>query len=157
MSTSLYIMLASRENIIDKFTVRSIWRKEEDKYEEESILPLYAGSSVRQFMQEMADEHGLRYKQYYLTNPPNLTRSGFGSESAVEIEPYFVSLSHFEQELWTLINNPIQKTEDNEEYYEELVEDREYKINFLIRLIGMVECFDPSYKDHDRYLLYWYE
>lgn len=157
MSTNLYIMLASRHDIVEKFTIRSIWRKEEDKYEEESILPIYAGSLLRQFMQEMADEYGLGYKQYYLINPPDLTRSSFGSENAIEIKPYFVSLSHFEQELWTLINNPIQKTEENGEYYEELVEDRECKINFLIRLIGMVECFDPSYKTYERYLLYWYE
>lgn len=157
MSTNLYIMIASRDDIIGKFTVRSIWRKEGNKYEQETILPLYAGSSSRDFMQRMADEHGLRYKKEYLTNPPDLTRPSFGSDSTYQIDPYFVSIKYFEQELWKLIDNPVQKTEDNADYYEDLVEEREGKIDFLARLLGMADCFDPSYKTYERYLLYWYE
>ena len=157
MSTNLYIMVACRCSIIDKFDIKSIWRKESDKYVEETILPIYAGSLARDFMHEMADKYGLAYKKEYFTNPPDLTRPGFLNNETYEISPYFVKLDYFAQEFEQLVNTPIVKNEDNEEYYDDLVDNRLCKIDFLGRLLGAIDCFDQSYNSIERYLVYYYE
>lgn len=154
MSTNCYIMVCSRSTIIDKFESKSIYYKKDGAYTEEPILPVYAGSSLRDFMQTIGDDKGITYRKEYLINPPDLTRQGLASE--YEIAPYFVNVSYFEQELTELVNNPLEKTEQNEEFYDELVEDRLCKIDFIGRLLGAINCFDQSFCS-DRYLIYWFE
>lgn len=154
MSINLYVMLATRKSIIDKFTICSIWLNEGK--DQQQFLPVWAGSEIRQFMSDLAEDHSVGYSEQYFTNPPDLTRDSFGDHQ-YKIQPSFVPVSVFTKELWDLIDNPIQKNEDNEEYYTELVEDRQSKINFLCCLIGAIDCFDQDYSTKERYLLYWTE
>ena len=156
MSTNLYVMLATRKSIIDKFTICSIWADEDGKLNQQQFLPVWAGSEIRQFMSDIAYDNDIGYSDSYFTNPPDLTRDTIG-DNQYKIQPSFVPVSVFTKELWNLINNPIQKTEENMEYYNELVESRECKIDFLCRLIGVIDCFDQDYSTKERYLLYWTE
>lgn len=154
MSTNCYIMVCSRKTIIDKFEAKSIFYKKEGAFVEETILPVFAGSFLRDFMQTLGDDKGIPYRKEYLINPPDLTRQGLTNQ--YEINPYFIDASYLEQELLKLVNTPVEKTEQNAEYYDELVEDRICKIDFIGRLLGAINCFDPSFCS-DRYLIYWFE
>lgn len=155
MSTNLYVMLATRKSIIDKFTICSIWTDQEGKLSQQQFLPVWAGSEIRQFMSDLAEDHSVGYSDSYFTNPPDLTRDTIG-DYTYKIQPSFVPVSVFTKELWNLIDNPIEKTEENMEYYSELVESRQNKIDFLCRLLGAIDCFDQDYFV-ERYLLYWTE
>lgn len=153
MSTNLYVMLATRKSLIDKFTICSIWIDEGK--DQQQFLPVWSGSEIRQFMSDIAYDHDIGYSDLYFINPPDLTRDSFGNHE-YKIVPSFVPVKVFTKELWDLIDNQIQKTEDNAEYYTELVEDRQNKIDFLCRLLGAIDCFDQDYSV-ERYLLYWTE
>ena len=153
MSTNLYVMLATRKSIIDKFTICSIWLNEGK--DQQQFLPVWAGSEMRQFMADIAYDNDIGYSDSYFINPPDLTRDSFNNQ--YKISPSFVPVSVFIKELWNLIDNSIQKTEENEEYYTELVEGRQCKIDFLCRLLGAIDCFDQAFDTKERYLIYWTE
>ena len=59
MSTNLYVMLATRKSIIDKFTICSIWLNEGK--DQQQFLPVWAGSEIRQFMSDLAEDHSVGY------------------------------------------------------------------------------------------------
>lgn len=155
MSCNLYVMLATRQSLVDKFTIRSIWIKDEqNNLVEQKFLPVWAGSEIRQYMSEIADEYNVGYTDNYFTNPPDLKRECF---SEYEIRASFVPVSVFIQELQTLIDTPVERSEENSEYYSELVENRKTKINFLCELLGCVHCYDQDFATKEQYLLYWTE
>lgn len=144
MSCDLYIMVCRRKSLIDKFEVCKIG--------EEVILPIYAGASIRDFMQELADEYGIMYKKEYLINPPDLNRKGFNEP--YEIIPYFINAKYIDQQFEQLANEQLDKSD---EYYADLSEERLIKLRFLGQLLGMIDCFDQSCDNSERYLLYYYE
>lgn len=156
MSVDCYISVAVRSSIVDKFETVSIYRKDGLTYREEKYLPIYCGSDLRDYLDELQEKWGLNYNQSYFNHPLDLERDSI-SGNKYQINAYMIPVSVLSDEADRLVNSKIEKTRENRDYYDDLVEQRLWRVSFLYRLLGQIECFDPSYKTIDRYIVFWFE
>lgn len=157
MSRTMYIMVAARKSLIEKYKILSFVPSSGNKTR---FLDFYGGSDLYDYFEELNCDQGTQFRQEYFDDAlEELYFTPYLSEKQSERRirtPNFLSISVLTAELKKLWEMKIEPSADIE-YDEYLKENRQLKIETLNRLLGQISLIADSYDYIDIKLIYWVE